>query len=326
MQKQKKSMPPLNALKAFEATARLQSLTKASEELHVTQGAVSQQVKLLEEYLGVSLFIRKSRQLQLTDIARSYLTVLTEAFSRVQISTQELFETPHQSFLQVRCGTSFAQRWLVPNLADFTRKHPDYRMRLQTTIWHDGFPLEGIDVEICHGYGNYTGLSVQRILKENWIVVASTEFVQRQNEGVSGDSGNSISDDIGPQYLSLEQIQSAPLISTIGYKEGWNQWFNQLGEHDSQVTSSYESDNSTMALDMTLSGMGVMLGLDSYFCEHLQNGKLVQVHPHTMQAECGLYLVLPLQEIRPKTKNFCLWLFEQMADHPNRDDLQWQHK
>ncbi len=313
MSSPKKSMPPLNALKAFEATARLQSLTKASEELHVTQGAVSQQVKLLEEYLGVSLFIRKSRKLQLTDIARSYLTVLTEAFNKVQVSTQELFESPQQPFLQIRCGTSFAQRWLVPKLPDFSRQFPQYRMRLQTTIWHDGFPLEGIDVELCHGYGNYKGLSVQRVLKESWLVVASKAFV----ESVGGISEEG--------YFSLSQLQQMPLISTMGYKEGWNHWFSEQEISDNQILSSFELDNSTMALDMTLAGMGVMLGLDSYVAEGIKSGELVQVHPHVMEANCGLYLVLPLQEIKPKTKDFCLWLFEQMADQPNRDDLNWLH-
>lgn len=306
-------MPPLNALKAFEATARLQSLTKASEELHVTQGAVSQQVKLLEEYLGVSLFIRKSRKLQLTDIARSYLAVLTEAFSKVQLSTQELFETPFQSFLQIRSDTSFAQRWLVPRLADFTKIYPDYRLRLQTAIWHDGFPLQGVDVELCHGYGNYSGLSVQRVLKENWIAVASANFVKRQSL------------DQGFEIFTAEHIKSLPLISTTGCKEGWSQWFNECQVYDSHLNSRFESDNSAMALDMALAGMGVMLGLDSYFADGLRSGELIQIHPHAMRAQCGLYLVLPMQEISPKTKDFCLWLLEKMADHPNRDDLQWQH-
>lgn len=313
MQKQKKSMPPLNALKAFEATARLQSLTKASEELHVTQGAVSQQVKLLEEYLGVSLFIRKSRKLQLTDIARSYLAVLTEAFSKVQLSTQELFETPHQSFLQICCVTSFAQRWLVPRLPDFTKKYPDYRLRLQTAIRHDGSPVQGVDVELCHGYGNYSGLSVQRILKENWIVVASADFVQRQNLHQGLDT------------FTAEHIRNLPLISTTGYKEGWSQWFNECQVYDSHINSRFELDNLTMALDMTLAGTGVMLGVDSYFTDGLRSGELIQIHPHSMSAQCGLYLVLPMQEISPKTKDFCLWLLEKMAEHPNRDDLEWQH-
>lgn len=312
MSKSKKSLPPLNALKAFEATARLQSLTKASQELHVTQGAVSQQVKLLEEYLGASLFIRKSRKLELTDIARSYLTVLTEAFNKVQTSTQELFETPQLPFLHIRCGTSFAQRWLVPRLSQFASAYPQYRMRLQTTIWHDGFPLEGIDVELCHGFGNYQGLSVQRVLSENWIVVASKRFAEQHLPHSEG------------QYLSLSQLQEMPLISTMGYKEGWKDWFNEQGV-TSEVYSSYESDNSTMALDMVMADMGVMLGLDSYLLEGLESGELVQVHPHLMQANCGLFLVLPLQEIKPKTKDFCLWLFEQMADHPNRDNLEWLH-
>ena len=308
MSKSKKTIPPLNALRAFEATARLQSLTRAAQELQVTQGAVSQQVKLLEEYLGVPLFTRKSRKLHLTDLARSYLPVLTDAFSKVQTSTQELFDTAHQPFLQVRCGTSFAQRWLVPKLPKFAEVYPQYRMRLQTIIWHDEASLEGMDLEICHGYGEYSGLSVQRLLKEHWIVVASAEFAEKHGS-----------------ELSLEQLQQLPLISTMGYRENWNQWFSEQGIADSQVLSNFEFDNSSMAIDMTLAGMGVMLGLDTFLHEHIAAGELVQVHPQPMDAECGLFLVLPNQAIRPKTKDFCHWLFGQLAEHPNRDNLEWLH-
>jgi len=313
MQRSKKNMPPLNALKAFEATARLQSLTKAAEELHVTQGAVSQQVKILEEYLGLPLFIRKSRKLILTDLARSYLTVLTEAFSKIQSSTQDLFETPHRSFLQVRCGTSFAQRWLIGKIPDFSVKHPEYRMRLQTIIWHDALSLDGIDLEICHGYGEYAGLSVQRILKENWVAVASPDFIAKYDI------------DITSKDIKVDRLLQLPLISTVGYREGWNEWFGQMGIEDSQVQSTFESDNSTMAIDMTLSGMGVHLGLDSYLKDLLSSGELIKIHPYQMPAECGLFLVLPNQEIHPKTKDFCLWLFEQLSKHPNRDNLEWLH-
>lgn len=308
MQRSKKPLPPLNALRAFEATARLQSLTKASQELHVTQGAVSQQVKLLEDYLGASLFTRKSRKLQLTDLARSYLPVLSDAFSKVQISTQELFDTAHQPFIQVRCGTSFAQRWLVPKLADFTRQYPQYRLRLQTIIWHDSESIEGVDLEICHGYGDYSGLSVQRILKERWVVVANADYAA------------------SIQHASdLDQLMQQVLISTVGYREGWNTWFGAQGVEDAMVMSNFEADNTTMAIDMALNGMGVMLGLNTHLQEHIDSGALVQLHPFELEAQCGIYLVLPNQDIKPKTRDFCRWLFAQLAEHPNRDNLEWLH-
>ena len=114
----RKPLPPLNALKAFEAAARLRNLTRAAEELHVTQGAVSQQVKLLEDYLDTQLFVRKPRKLELTDAARAYLPVLTELFNRLQASTHQLFDTDHRALLNVKCGSSFMQRWLMPRLAN----------------------------------------------------------------------------------------------------------------------------------------------------------------------------------------------------------------
>ncbi|MCJ8299659.1 MAG: LysR substrate-binding domain-containing protein, partial [Pseudomonadales bacterium] len=112
---------------------------------------------------------------------------------------------------------------------------------------------------------------------------------------------------------------------TMGYRENWNQWFSEQGIADSQVLSNFEFDNSSMAIDMTLAGMGVMLGLDTFLHEHIAAGELVQVHPQPMDAECGLFLVLPNQAIRPKTKDFCHWMFGQLAEHPNRDNLEWLH-
>lgn len=295
MQPNKKPLPPLNALRAFEAAARLRNLTRAAEELHVTQAAVSQQVKLLEDYLGAPLFNRTARRLQLTDLAKAYLPVLSEAFAKVHASTQELFDTSHRSIIHIRSGTSFAQRWLVPRLPDFAKKHPEFGFRLQTTIWPTTDTTT--DLEFCHGYGDYSGLLVKRILNEHWVVVCSPEFLAER----------------GP-FEKIEHILTQPLISTMGYKEGWHTWCSAQGLTTEIPISSYESDNTTMALDMTLAGMGIMLSLDTHCHEYLKQGQLVKVSEFELAAQCGHYLVLPNRPVPPKVKVFCEWLVDQLEE------------
>ncbi|MBN3564204.1 LysR substrate-binding domain-containing protein [Aliamphritea spongicola] len=306
MQRPKKPMPPLNALRAFEAAARLQSLTKASEELFVTQGAVSQQVKLLEEYLGAPLFTRKSRKLQLTDLGRSYLPVLTQAFSNMRASTQELFDTSHQPVLQIKSGTTFAQRWLVERLPKFMAKYPEYRVRLKTSVWPNGESVDGVDLEICHGYGDFSGSLVQRIIKEQWQVVASPEFMEKY-----------------PGSHQLEQLIEMPLISIMGYREGWHSWFGEQGLVELQPMTSFESDNTTMAIDMAEAGVGALLGLSGHLYEPLQSGRLIKAHEYEMEAECGHYLVLPNRPMTAKVDNFCRWMLEELEQHPCKDNLDW---
>ncbi len=301
-----KTLPPLNALRAFEAAARLQNLTRAARELHVTQGAVSQQIKLLEEYLDTPLFVRRGRRMELTDTARAYLPVLTEAFGNVLASTNELFVTDYRPTVRVKCGTSFAQRWLMARLPRFFRQYPAYRLRLLTSVWPSGQALEEADLEICHGYGEYAGLKVQRIVRERWIVVASPDFI-----------------DAHPQINDPEQLKTLPLLTTLGYREGWHSWFSELGDPEFQPAPLFESDNTSMALDMAIAGVGLLLGLSSNLRGALEQGLVQQAHPHTMDAEGGQYLVLPNRPITPKVNAFCQWLMAELAEHPDRDCLDW---
>jgi len=304
-------LPPLNALRAFEVAARLKNLAKAAAELHVTQGAVSQQIKLLEQYLDTQLFYRRARGLELTDSAKAYLPVLTQAFTSMQATTNELFVSDYRPTIKVACGTTFAQCWLMPRLPKFFAKHPEYRLRLLSSAWPTGQSVNDADVEICHGEGGFSGYRVQRIIKEDWMLVASPSFVRAHlEEGIS-------------QFTDLEQIKTLPLISTLGFKMGWRNWFSDLGEDDFQPEPLFESNHTSTALEMTEAGVGILFGLSFCFRSALDEGKVLKVHEHTIPAEGGQYLILPTATITPKVDAFCAWLMEALADHPERDNLEW---
>lgn len=287
----RKRLPPLNALKAFEAAARLKNLTRAAEELHVTQGAISQQVKLLEDYLDTQLFIRKPRKLELTDSARAYLPVLTEAFSSLLISTNELFGRDQRTLLRVKCGTSFMQRWLVPRLPEFYAQNPSVHLRLMSSVWPTTNETEEADLEISNGYGNWTGMQVERLTKEKWMVVASPEFLERH-----------------PMNGEIKDIIKMPLISTLGDRENWQQWFRQQGVENPMPMPVLESDTSATAMEAACNHVGLLLARSFMVNSILESGKLVQAHPYTLPSTGSHYLVLPNRPISPNMKLFSQWL------------------
>jgi LysR family glycine cleavage system transcriptional activator len=147
-------LPPLNALKAFEAAARSESLTRAAEELGVTQGAVSQQVKALEATLGIKLFVRERQRLVITEAGREYLAVVRDALDRIAVGTERLVQRQTSGVLTVSTSPDFAAKWLVHRLGRFAEAHPDVDLRVSATMHHVDFAREEVDLAVRHGDGN----------------------------------------------------------------------------------------------------------------------------------------------------------------------------
>src|ERR1700726_1300093 len=153
-------LPPLNALKAFEAAARSQSFTGAAEELNVTHGAVSHQVKALEATLGIRLFNRERQRLVITDAGREYLAVVRDALDRIAVGTQQLVQRQSSGVLTISTSPDFAAKWLVHRLGRFAERHPEIDLRVSATMHHVDFAREDVDVVVRHGDGKWTGLEV----------------------------------------------------------------------------------------------------------------------------------------------------------------------
>jgi len=146
-----RQLPPLNALKAFEAAARSESFTRAAEELCVTQGAVSHQVKALEATLGIKLFNRERQRLLITDAGREYLNVIRDALDRIADGTERLVRRQNIGVLTVSTSPNFAAKWLVHRLSRFAQEHPAIDLRVSASLHHIDFAREDIDVAIRHG-------------------------------------------------------------------------------------------------------------------------------------------------------------------------------
>lgn len=291
-------LPPLNALRAFETSARLGSFTRAAEELHVTQAAVSQQVKQLEQHLGNPLFMREAKGLRLTDAGRSYLPALTQAFHTLRSSTEELFGERGRTQLSVRASNSFAEHFLAPRLQRFLADYPRFRVRISSSPWTACAEQTNADVEICNGYGDWSDRQVERLTNEHWLTVCSPATLERR--GWPG---------------SAQALMEWPLYSVLGYREGWNEWLSCQQTSGLAPPPSLEFDTTTLAMQAVRYGDGALLTRSFLVSDALQRGELVQPHPGVLPTRGGHYLVCQRGDQRPKVLAFCDWLRRERRGH-----------
>ncbi|UTZ39198.1 LysR family transcriptional regulator [Vibrio campbellii] len=287
------NLPPLNSLKAFEATARLQSFTKAAEELNVTRAAVSQQVKSLEVYLDATLFERNGAQLNLTQAAHGYLPVVSHVFQSLSAATQHLFSRQQQAQLTLHVAHSFCSQWLMPRLADFHRQHPKISFKVSTTANAMPSNSDIADVEIINGYGEWQSQQAIQLTRENWIVVASPGFLHL----------NPVRD--------LADLIRLPKLATGGYQETWQCWLEQQGYQGTSIKLTGEFEHSLLAIEAAVNQLGVLLVRDLLVEDHLQQGTLVKVGEWSMPSRGAHHMIIRDEE-KPHVKAFVDWVMQSL--------------
>ena len=287
------NLPPLNSLKAFEATARLQSFTKAAEELNVTRAAVSQQVKSLEVYLDATLFERNGAQLNLTQAAYGYLPVVSHVFQSLSAATQHLFSRQQQAQLTLHVAHSFCSQWLMPRLADFNRQHPKISFKVSTTANAMPSNSDIADVEIINGYGEWQSQQAIQLTRENWIVVASPGFLHL----------NPVRD--------LADLIRLPKLATGGYQETWQCWLEQQGYQGTSIKLTGEFEHSLLAIEAAVNQLGVLLVRDLLVEDHLQQGTLVKVGEWSMPSRGAHHMIIRDEE-KPHVKAFVDWVMQSL--------------
>src|SRR6266851_8392752 len=234
-------LPPLNALKAFEAAARHESFTRAAEELCVTQGAVSHQVKALEAELGIKLFNRERQRLVITEGGREYLTVLRDAFDRIAVGTERLVQRQSAGVLTVSTSPDFAAKWLVHRLGKFAESHPGIDLRVSATMHHVDFAREDVDIAIRHGDGNWPGLETVRLSSEQLFAVCSPKLLSGRR-----------------RLDKVSDILKFPLIH-LDSRADWANWLQRVGVDDGDVTHGPVLNRASMVIDAAINGQGVAL-------------------------------------------------------------------
>ena len=193
-------LPPLNALKAFEAAARHESFTRAAEELCVTQGAVSHQVKALEAELAIKLFNRERQRLLITEAGRDYLAVIRDALDRIAAGTERLLQRQNAGVLTVSTSPDFAAKWLVHRLGHFADANAGIDLRVSAAMHHVDFTREEVDLAVRHGDGNWPGLdavklsaeelrSLRPIIAYRWRNAHGLRFTSRKGRAISKNTG-----------------------------------------------------------------------------------------------------------------------------------------
>ncbi|MFP2769814.1 LysR substrate-binding domain-containing protein [Oceanisphaera sp. KMM 10153] len=297
MQYKTNRLPPLNALLAFETAARYQSLTRAAAELCVTQGAISQRVKQLEDFLNVKLFIRRGSRIELTDEARSYLPLLSWLFESLKKGTDDLFQGEKQSQLTLRVAHSFAEHWLIPRLSRFRQAHPGIQLRILATSHAMPDEPGEVDLEIINGYGNWPDREAEQLTDDNWVVVASPELLIRY-----------------PADAPLHLLSSYPKLGCYGYREGWRDWFRQQDPLQGYGMPLMEFSTSSLAIAAALQGLGLLLVRYPLVRQLLERRELGLAHSYQMPSQSNHYLLIPPHKRSlEKIRVFRQWLLQELA-------------
>ncbi|WP_318594233.1 transcriptional regulator GcvA [Enterobacter kobei] len=268
-------LPPLQTLRAFEATARLSSMTLAAAELHVTHGAISRQIRKLEEHLGIKLFRRLTRQIILTEEGAEFHLAVTRLLSDLLRESERLRgRNPAKSF-RISTTVSFASKWLAPRLSRFRQQYPEFDIELDVTDINVDLNDGQVDAAIRYGLGNYRDVTSERIFNETVTPVCSPGFL-REHNGLK----------------DIKELSNCVLLHEYRMLANWEAWFEMAGEKNFKCHQGPVWTLGSMATEAAIRGEGVALGRSILIADDVAAGRLVVPFPqYTLQAERGYDLV-----------------------------------
>jgi LysR family glycine cleavage system transcriptional activator len=291
-------LPPLNALKAFEAVARSNSVTRAAEELSVTQGAVSQQVKALEATLAVKLFSRERQRLKITPAGRDYLIVIREALDHIAAGTERLMQRQNAGVLTVSTSLDFAAKWLVHRLARFAAAHPGIDLRVSATMHSVDFAHEDIDVAVRHGDGNWPGLEATRLCAEQIFAICSPKLLAGRN-----------------RLQRPADVLKWPLLRLEDQSKAWERWFAVAGVVPPAQLPGPVLNRASMLIDAAIDGQGIALARTTLAAWDLISRRIVRPFDLSWRPADTYWIVCPKATAKvAKIGRFRDWLLAEAAD------------
>ncbi|TZG36464.1 transcriptional regulator GcvA [Agrobacterium sp. B1(2019)] len=268
-------LPSLKGLQAFEAAARYRSVTLASNELNVTPGAVSLQIRELEARLGVQLFSRKPRSIQLTREGERYYGALRTAFRMMREATAELTARSEITVLTLSCTPTFAVQWLMPRLPAFQQQHPQVDVRISVTNRLVDFSRDDVDLAVRHGSGHYDGLESIRFIDDSTLPVCAPQLLEKY----------------GP-LQEVGDLKSIPLLHDENRNE-WRRWLEAAGASDVDASGGTVFIDSNGALDAAKAGHGIALTRRSLVSRELAEGALIAPFGKDMASTLAYFVVYP---------------------------------
>jgi LysR family glycine cleavage system transcriptional activator len=290
-----KRLPPLNALRAFEAAARHLSFTKAADELFVTQAAVSHQIKSLESYLSIKLFHRKNRALLLTEEGQSYFHDLRDIFVHMQEATERLVALGAKGAITIATPPSFASQWLVPRLYQFSALHSDIDVRIKAVDADEGFLDDSVDIAVFYGSGNWPGLASTKLLSEYLTPMCSPLFLQR-----------------GKPLRSLADLSTHTLLHD-NTRIAWKNWLYAFGIKNINVNQGPIFSHTMLVLQAACIGQGIALSDTVLAKPEIESGRLICPFDEKIESKLSHYLVCKeSQTEQSKIKVFSEWMLSQV--------------
>lgn len=297
-------LPPLRALQVFESAARHGSFARAAAELNVSPAAVTQQIRMLESYLAITLFRRLNRRVLVTEAGALYYEQVAAALASVADATQAIHRHLQPQILVVRSVPSFAAKWLMPRIGDFINANPDLDLRLDATNEKTEFRREPIDVEIRLGVGNWERLHVEPLARERIVPLCSTHLLG------------------GRQRLEdAAELARLPLIHSIKCAVSWPIWLAANGLGHLPAERGPRFDRSFMAIDAAIAGIGVALDSTLLAQDALLTGDLVcPVASRHEFVEEQIWIVCPPENLKTaKVARFLRWLRSHPELEPNAE-------
>ncbi|NVZ50705.1 transcriptional regulator GcvA [Pseudomonas sp. B6002] len=298
-----RDLPPTAALRAFEVATRHATFTSASEELHVTQSAVSHQLKHLEDIWGLQLF-QRGKSLRLTPQGAALAPIVREFFMKLEATLSDLREQKGRVRLKVSTTYSFALKWLLPRLPSLSQQHPDILITLETSDKAIHFSSDESDVAIRLGNGNYPGLHSEFLLREQIFPVASPELLNR----------------FGTPHDPAELLRY-PLLTRDGADlvPKWEAWFQHVGVGISALNESVRFADTNMTIEAALLGQGVALARSGHVEAQVSDGRLVRLFNEPFASPVAYYFVCPKGiETQPHVISFREWLLAESSQAQQR--------
>jgi DNA-binding transcriptional LysR family regulator len=289
-------LPSIASLRALEALDRLGSASAVAKELSQTQSAVSRQLQALEAQLGVNLILRKAKRMQMTPEARLYTAQIRQALQTISRASLDLTLTPQGGTLNLAILPTFGMRWLVPRLADFTRRYPDITLNMATRLQPFDFGDEDFDAALHFGAADWPGGDHLRLKTEQLVAVCAPVVLN------------------GHALNRAEDLSALPLLHIATRPTAWKDWFTAQNIRDAAVDGTVYDQFSTI-IQAVLHGLGVAL-LPKYLVEQdLATGRMVIAFGQSMKSDGAYYLVWPsVQSNDPALRNFRMWLAGQTED------------
>lgn len=293
-------LPPLNALRAFEAAARHLSFNAAAEELNVTPAAISHQIKALEADLGVKLFRRLNRAVRLTDAGQACVPGLRDGFERIAEAVARARQGNSAGPLTVTSSPAIASKWLVPRLERFRAKHPAIDLRIDASMNLVDFTREDVHIGLRYGRGHYPGLHTELLLRSELFPVCSPALLKGKNPLRT------------PADLRHHTLIHDETLTIDPSCPDWVMWLKAAGVEGVEVAHGLHFNSSGLAVDAAVGGRGVALARSVFAAEDLAAGRLVRPFAETLPVDFAIYVVIPPALVSmPKVKAFRDWLIAE---------------